>query len=245
MRNKFKVVSIAIALVFALTALTLTNCSQTTSGDSGGVGSGDYSLQTFTSISEFEAWLDKQPPTSAAKPYNVKLNVSDLGGTSSTSGSVGSALSSKYYRYVNLDLSGSTFTIIYAKAFSSCSNLPSVTIPASVTSIGSEAFWYCYNLPSVTIPAGVTSIGDSAFAGCPSLTSVTIGSGVTSIGSWAFSYCDNLTSVTFQGTIPSSGFDSYAFSGGDLRDKFYATNSTSGTPGTYTRAPGGSTWAKS
>jgi hypothetical protein len=29
---------------------------------------------------------------------------------------------------------------------------------------------------------------------------------------------------------------------GDIRDKFYATNKTNGTPGTYTRS--GSTWTK-
>jgi hypothetical protein len=38
-----------------------------------------------------------------------------------------------------------------------------------------------------------------------------------------------------------SGFD-YAFDG-DLRDKFYATDSDYGTPGTYTRPNGSSsTW---
>jgi hypothetical protein len=53
--------------------------------------------------------------------------------------------------------------------------------------------------------------------------------------------------VTFQGSIPSSGFYSSNYSPtfpGDLRDKFYALNPTNGTPGTYTRAPGGWTWTR-
>jgi len=64
----------------------------------------------------------------------------------------------------------------------------------------------------------------------------------------AFYPCDNLTSVTFLGTIPSSGFHSESYNNvfpGDLRTKFYATNSTNGTPGTYTRPNGSSsTWTK-
>jgi len=60
--------------------------------------------------------------------------------------------------------------------------------------------------------------------------------------------------MTFQGTIPSSGFDQSAFtmsysagpSGntGDLRQKFYASNSANGTPGTYTRQSGSMVWTK-
>jgi hypothetical protein len=55
-----------------------------------------------------------------------------------------------------------------------------------------------------------------------------------------------LTSVTFAGTIPSSGFsDANNVFPGDLRDKFYATDSTNGTPGTYTRPDGTSEiWTK-
>ena len=67
-----------------------------------------------------------------------------------------------------------------------CTGLTSVTIPASVTSIGDYAFYGCTGLTSVTIPASVTSIGDYAFYGCTGLTSVTIPASVTSIGYCAF-----------------------------------------------------------
>ncbi len=50
--------------------------------------------------------------------------------------------------------------------------ITSVSIPASVTSIGDFAFMYCTSLESITIPASVTSIGNSAFEGCTSLKSV-------------------------------------------------------------------------
>ena len=53
-----------------------------------------------------------------------------------------------------------------------CSDLTSVVIGNSVTSIGSYAFSDCSGLTSVTIPESVTSIGDGAFDGCTGLTSV-------------------------------------------------------------------------
>jgi len=185
---------------------------------------------TFTTIAAFNTWLSSQSNNSTATAYPVKLNnVSDLGGSSYSSGSLGSVLRANTLKYVSLDLSGSTFAVMPSSssrgAFEDCSNLIGVILPSSVTSVGERAFRNCTNLPSITIPSGVTSIGSNAFLSCISL-----------------------ASVTFLGTIPSSGFDSTAFSDiGDLRTKFYATDATNGTPGTYTRTvPGSSssTWTK-
>jgi len=125
-------------------------------------------------------------------------------------------------------------------------------IPDSVMSIGDYAFYFCYDLTSITIPNSVTSIGKGAFNGCRDLRSITIPSSVTSLGEGAF-LC-NLRSVTFQGTIDSANFHSYVFSMDlsylgitmdGLREKFYATDTAHGTPGTYTRANGDTnTWTK-
>ena len=61
---------------------------------------------------------------------------------------------------------------ISPSAFSSCSDLTSVTIPTSVLSIGENAFSGCSGLTSVDIPSSVTTFGDNAFGS--SLTSVHI-----------------------------------------------------------------------
>ncbi|MBR5044135.1 MAG: leucine-rich repeat protein [Clostridia bacterium] len=58
-------------------------------------------------------------------------------------------------------------------AFSGCSNLTSVILPAGLTSIGKYAFNCCFSLTEITIPATVTTIGIEAFNTCPSLTAVT------------------------------------------------------------------------
>jgi len=154
-----------------------------------------------------------------------------------------------------------TVTSIGDFAFVGCDRLTGITIPDNVTTIGTMAFFGCYKLVSVTIPDSVTIVGDSAFSVCSRITNITIGNSVTSIGAMAFWGCRNLInviipdsvtfigygafrnchsliSVTFQGTINSDSFSSDIPFPGNLRDVFYATNKTYGTPGTYTRPNG-------
>ena len=51
-------------------------------------------------------------------------------------------------------------------AFSGCSGLTSLTLPAGITEIGSGAFQGCSGLTSLNLPDGITSIGEYAFSGC-------------------------------------------------------------------------------
>ena len=97
-------------------------------------------------------------------------------------------------------ITGLPGTGIGNRAFGYCTNLTSVTIPNSITSLEQGAFYFCTSPTNVTIGAGFTSIGQDVFCYCWSLTSVTIPASVTSIGEHAFSFCTRLTSVM----IPSS-----------------------------------------
>ena len=87
-----------------------------------------------------------------------------------------------------------------------------VVIPPGVTSIRSDAFLSATALTSITIPASVTSIGDNAFRST-ALTSITIPSSVTSIGRAAFYDATSLSSVTFGGTSALTSIGWYVFTG--------------------------------
>ena len=109
------------------------------------------------------------------------------------------------------------------------SRLTSITIPASVTSIGYRAFEGCSGLTSVTVPDSVTFIGGVAFANTPWYDSKSVGmvyigkvaykykgemprgnsvvikKGTVSISPFAFDGCSNLTSVTIGNSVTSIG----------------------------------------
>ncbi|MDO4962743.1 MAG: leucine-rich repeat domain-containing protein, partial [bacterium] len=116
------------------------------------------------------------------------------------------------------------------------SNITSVTIPSSITSIGTEAFLRCTNLNNIIILSSEVSIGDGAFNETPWLQSqkassqnglvivnnillewenaegnITIPDGVKSIGGSAFYGNSSITSVEVPSSVTRIG--PYAFQG--------------------------------
>ena len=79
--------------------------------------------------------------------------------------------------------------------FSGMSNLKSIKIPNSVTSIGDYAFSCCSSLTSIDIPKSVLSIGLFAFSGCSKLETFVFPENVTSIGDYVF-FETPITSIT-------------------------------------------------
>jgi len=144
--------------------------------------------------------------------------------------------------------------------FSGCTNLTSITVDPANKNFKSY-YGVLYNKPpfeedynvllrcpqaktgGFVVPDNVTNIAIRAFEDCAGLTNITIPDSVTKIGWMAFRGCTNLTKVWFKGTISSDNFgywhsfwpgmEKQSFPG-DLRDKFYAYDSTNGTPGIYT-----------
>jgi hypothetical protein len=158
----------------------------------------NFKTPTLTTVADLNSLLASLPANTANTVYPIKLNVSTLSSTLSG-----------YYKYVNLDLSGSTFTSMPSGAFG-WDYFTGITLPNSVTSIGERAFYGCTGLTSITIPNSVTSIGNYAFYGCWDLTSLTIGSGVTIIGNFAFSNCGALTSLIIPNSVTSIGSNAFS-----------------------------------
>lgn len=77
-------------------------------------------------------------------------------------------------------VTGSKLTNIARTAFSRCSSLTDIALPASVTTLGDSAFEDCTSLRSVTL-SSVSKIYGKTFSGCSALTSITIPDSVTSI----------------------------------------------------------------
>ena len=80
-------------------------------------------------------------------------------------------------------------------AFYAKTNITSVTIPDSVTTVGAWSFQNCTNLSNVKMGSGVVSIEDEAFQGCSSLTNVSLPRSIQIIASDAFGGCTNLTDI--------------------------------------------------
>lgn len=105
------------------------------------------------------------------------------------------------------------------------SQITSVTIPDSVTTIGELAFGVCFNLTSVRIPDSVTTIGNSAFYQSNGLVSVDLGKGVTSIGELAFFHCFRLACLNFPESLTAIG--DRAFEGCVVTSLSFGRNLTS------------------
>ena len=87
--------------------------------------------------------------------------------------------------------------------------IQSVTIPESVTSIGDSAFAACRNLNSLTIKDAATSIGNRAFTECPLATKLSLGKKITTIGDEAFYDCRELNNVTIPQSVTSIGDNAF------------------------------------
>ena len=92
-----------------------------------------------------------------------------------------------------------------------------IVLSNGITSLGNRLFYHCANAKTVSLPATLTSIGDSAFAqedavinDTAGLTSVTIPQAVTAIQSYAF-YHTAIAEVTVPASVKTWG--KYAFSG--------------------------------
>ena len=100
-------------------------------------------------------------------------------------------------------------TVIGARAFANCTNLPEIEIPDSVVSIDAYAFTNCDALKNVTFGDGLTTIGNGAFYDCDALFEVSMGKNTKTIGEKAFADCDSLYDVDFGDSVTTIGREAF------------------------------------
>ncbi|MCM1441110.1 MAG: leucine-rich repeat domain-containing protein [Roseburia sp.] len=113
-------------------------------------------------------------------------------GTRQFSGSISTKQLNNTY-YIPQSLEGICITSgeLPQQAFLGFSNLKSVSIENTVTTIGSRAFENCTSLSKLQIGVGILSVGNGAFASCTALTDVYI----SDIGAWCgITFNDSSTS---------------------------------------------------
>lgn len=101
-------------------------------------------------------------------------------------------------------------TTIGKLAMSYTSNLTSVSIGSSVTTLEESAFQET-GLVSVSIPDSVTTVGMFTFYGCPELTSITFGNGLEETSYQMFRECSKLTEIHFSAGLKILGAHTFAY----------------------------------
>lgn len=114
---------------------------------------------------------------------------------------------SGYTNLKSVDISN-TVTSINDYAFSGCMFLKNVNIPDSVTFVGMHAF-ESTGLTSINIPSSIKVIDSYDFCGCSKLTSVVIPHGITIIGICAFRDCSKLTTVSISDSVTAINYNAF------------------------------------
>jgi hypothetical protein len=111
----------------------------------------------------------------------------------------------------------SQLALILAGAFSHCSSLKSISIPASVKRIAHACFDGCSSLSEVTFESGseLVKVGRYLFRQCLSLISICIPAMVERLPECFFIGCKSLTSVTFEPNSKLRAFRAGVFDGCD------------------------------
>ena len=113
-------------------------------------------------------------------------------------------------------------TSIEYNAFDGCSNLQTIELPNSVTSINEYyAFRNCESLTRVILSESLGNLGEGAFQGCTSLTEIALPASLRYISAAAFKDCYNLKTVIIPSDSQLESLYGYSdYYSGEIRGSF-------------------------
>lgn len=105
----------------------------------------------------------------------------------------------------SISYDGNNYTVVRATngAFQN-TDITSIILPNSITSLGNNCFQNCIKLTSVKLPDNITSLGDYTFSICSKLSSIKLPDSLTSLGKFCFALC-NITKLTLPNSITNLG----------------------------------------
>ena len=180
--------------------------------------------EMLTKMEQTNAYLEqlqKRLDDMSSQVADLQTKVDDLtGGDVLETGLCGENVYYVLYANGKLLLRGTGATYDYTagnSVFAGNSNIKNIVVSKGVTNIGNKLFYHCANAETVSLPATLTSVGNAAFAQddavsnyTAGLTSVTIPQTVAEIQSYAF-YCTAITGIVVPANVKT--FGKYVFSG--------------------------------
>ena len=137
------------------------------------------------------------------------------------------------------------FAYISGQAFANCHGITSLTIPASVTSIGSSgtmgAFYDMTGLETVTFAEGskLEDLGPNTFSGCTSLQTLVLPEGLKMVSGNIVVGCEALNSVTIPSSVTNLDPDAFCMTNSSGTRTYHDISKfTIASGGTYTLANG-------
>lgn len=184
-------------------------------------------------------------PKSITIPDHVTYNettytVAGIGAGAFNSSDTANALQS-----VTMPENSPGFTYISGQAFANCHGITSLTIPASVTSIGSSgtmgAFYDMTGLETVTFAEGskLEDLGPNTFSGCTSLQTLVLPEGLKMVSGNIVVGCEALNSVTIPSSVTNLDPDAFCMTNSNGTRTYHDISKfTIASGGTYTLANG-------
>lgn len=111
---------------------------------------------------------------------------------------IGESVFDNFNYVTDVKINSTVLKKIGKDAFSSCTSLKSINIPASVEEIGENAFSGDTKLESFNFPSGLKIIGKSAFYQCAGIKGNIVFDNIASIGENAFRNCSLIESIRIE-----------------------------------------------